>query len=97
MGLTKILNLEGFNLRERLNVYAGATLGALVPIALMRYALSNSGVQPESALGEALAWGVSTLFSTPFTIFPCSSILGGFCVGYMEARRLRNKRYGNEE
>ncbi len=92
MGLGKILKKEGFNLRERLNVYGGMALGALVPIAATRYFMSGSGFRSETALQEALYWGIASIVSIPITVYPMMTILAGATVGYFEAFRLRNKR-----
>ncbi len=54
MSLSNNLKDKGYNLRERANIYAGMTLGAIAPIVGLRYSLldfSESGAQ-----GELISW-----------------------------------------
>ena len=86
--------VEGFNLRERLNIYGGMTLGALAPIAAIKYTLTASGaIQPQGTLGEIFAWGIATIGALPFIV---GSTAGGLMVGYMSARHLQHKRCERE-
>jgi hypothetical protein len=89
--------VEGFNLRERLNIYGGMALGALIPTAIIKYALTASGaINPQNTLGEILSWGISAIGSMPFTVAPISTIAGGLTVGYLSARDLKHKRHEKE-
>ena len=97
MGLGKILESKGFNLRERINVYGGLALGTIIPTVMSRYLFVGKYMNPESPLGEALVWGISAIYAAPFTILPFSSALGGLVVGYVDAYKLRNKTLEKEE
>ena len=89
--------VEGFNLRERLNVYGGAALGALIPIAAIRYSpLFRSAIQPQGILGEIFAWAAAAICSSPITIYPWSTTFGGLFIGYKTAKKLTYKRYDKE-
>ena len=92
MGLGKLLKEEGYNLRERLNVYAGTAIGALVPIAMIRYGLLEKA-EPKGITGEVLAWGISTLMSIPLMPY---SLLGGCVTGIISSRDLKTKRIEKE-
>ena len=94
MGLKKL----GFNLRERLNIYGGMALGALIPIAATKYYLTSysGAIQPQGILGEIFAWGAAAICSSPFTVYPYSTIFGGLFVGHRSAKKIRSKRYEKE-
>src|SRR3989344_8785269 len=55
--------LEGYNLRERANIYAGATLGFLAQIFACRYlALPKT----DNTIDEAIAWSASIVTNIGF-------------------------------
>ena len=90
---------QGYNLRERMNIYAGMTIGALAPIVGMKYFLTgfqNHGVGPELlAWGISLAINMSPLLGKGVPIPVYGSVLGGALSMY-GAEGLKRKRLGEE-
>ena len=87
--INEYLRDEGYNARERLNIYAGVLVGLVTPISVIRYGIFSN---PSGVLGEVVAWGCSTLLSFPVTIYPWSLPGCGAMLGILEAERLREKR-----
>ena len=90
---------QGYNLRERANIYAGAISGAILPVLLTRYSLFNQ--LDGSPLKETSAWIGSVILSIiPFAYTkhkaPVTASLVGFAtgnlVGQMGACRLKTIR-----
>ncbi len=80
------------NMREKLNIYAGATLGALAPIAFVRYSIFK-GVEG-TPTQEAIAWTASAIGSVPLSI--AGGIIG-IHLGFSSALLLKNGRTKKEE
>lgn len=106
--IKEMLEGRGYNLRERANIYAGLTLGALAPIAATRY-LIFSGIRTEEGLplinnlfGEAVAWTVSTIANVGCSLFAegiplaytagMGGIAGGFSAEQLKRKRLDKTR-----
>lgn len=87
----KLLRNEyGYNLRERLNIYASAIIGALVPIVGLGFILNQAGIE-----NQAFCYGSSLLLNLiPFGGCPIAlrGTAGGLMVGMKEASRLQDKR-----
>lgn len=94
MGRIKKLlkDVYGYNLRERLNIYAGALLIVTIPITAIRYGIFDY-IKDDSILASTSAWGLSVIVSLPISI-PAS--FGGLSVGFLEANRLRGSRLRKE-
>lgn len=91
---------EGFNLRERLNVYTGAAIGAMIPIIGLKYVLS-SGYDNNNLGAEAVAWLTSLVINFSPGLFsqPPIPLFGGVfgaVIGGLGASNLRDKREEKE-
>ncbi len=86
----KYLKSEGFNLRERLNIYTSMALGPVIGTGLM-YTIIETCTQGESNSFGAYAAKIclATAMNIPFIV---PEIFGGLGVGSIEARRLKNQR-----
>lgn len=85
-----------YNFREKLNIYTGATIGALAPIIAARYLLFNSAVNPNLTT-EVLSWaGAITLNFLPLAFghapLPLYGLMIGGMTGSMCAESLAKKR-----
>jgi hypothetical protein len=69
----------GFNLRERLNVYCGAVLGALVPPLMFTYLNAAQDIP----MSDSIAMSIPSLLV---------AIPGFTLMGLMEAHQLRSER-----
>jgi len=110
MGRTiSMLHAEGFNFRERFNIYAGFMLGAAAPVAGLRYIMAPPVMygQDNPLVMEAIAWGISgainvgmsvasTAMSAPGFPMLYTALIGGM-VGFSSAKKLRRKRMAREE
>ena len=101
MGLLKNeLKRKGFNLKERVYVYAGGVIGAVAPIVGVRYIFFNGF--GEGPWAEALAWGgsvilnLSTMVSSPYLPAPVYTAMGGIMAGTFAAENSKMKRYEKE-
>ena len=86
-------SMQNYNLREKLNVYGGAILGALAPIAAVRYGFFG-GID-DHVLSEALKWGTAATF-TSASMIPLLCGLFGLNMGHFSASELRTKRIVKE-
>ncbi len=92
------LAYNGFNLRERLNIYSGLALGLAAPIAATRYFFFSGFPEfSNPVLFETFAWGSSTVgnavASALFNGFPLAhSAMAGLFIGYNSAKKLQLKR-----
>ena len=88
---------RGYNLRERANVYAGATLGIIAPIAALRYILPNN---PEHSIPkEILLWGASLAINLGISFAPRTegfplfhTTAAGTIIGTISADSLQKSR-----
>lgn len=101
MGRIKELLEKGYeyNIRERANIYAGATLGALAPIVACRYLMFPSC--RDDAIGEAISWTVAVAANVGCSLFargvPLLYTTGvGMALGTVSAIQLKEKRLGRE-
>jgi hypothetical protein len=88
----KYLKSEGFNLRERLNIYTSMALGPVIGTGLM-YSLLNNAIEPEGPGGYALKVGIAAIMNLPFIL---SELSGGAAIGILESTRLCNQRLKKE-
>ena len=88
----QILKDNGFNLRERLNVYAGMIEGLLSPIIFTRYFALP--LESESPSAEALKWVVSlpAVILSPITLAAGTALGVGSAITERMVREEREKR-----
>ena len=101
--IAESLNKNGYNFRERLNIYAGALLGATVPLFLVKYAVSSvSQTDSFPVAQEIIGWSaaIALNFAVPvrkvYSISELCSTIGSF-VGLQSANRLREERMTSEK
>jgi len=86
------LEKQGYNLRERFNIYGGMFVSATIP-PLLLYLRLGDAVEPNCLTGEILKpvifGGFSFLLNLPFLI---PELIGGYSVGKMTANKLRDQR-----
>jgi hypothetical protein len=96
---------RGYNLRERANIYAGAALGFVAPIAATRYLLFHD--MGDGPVREAALWGMAavanvgiSLATTLFSDAPGVPLLYSTAVGAgfgaVAATNLRRERIKKE-
>ncbi len=107
-GIGKQLEEEmGYNLRERINIYAGASMGIVAPIILGRLSIAYTGLKCNTFTDEALAWGASLVANIGCTVldfkYGCGfknplviSTMVGTIIGGLRAESLKNKRVKRE-
>ncbi len=94
MTINQYLKHEGYNLRERLNIYGGTAMAALYPTAFLRYALLRDiGGDYGSLSGELVGWGLAALFNAPFLFkeFLVGTFMGTICADSLSRSRLRKE------
>jgi hypothetical protein len=96
------MTLDEYTLREKLNIYGGAIIGAAVPMLMTRYVLF--GQLNQGAAEDFTAWGLTAILNlwpiskedkTPICL---TGLLYGLEKGAECARDLKDRReYGLEE
>ena len=92
-----LLETRGYNLRERANVYAGLTMGALAPVVAARYMMFPSLDGSDNPLSEAMTWIASVVGTVGISLFAkgipllYSTMIGG-TIGVCSAEQLQHKR-----
>lgn len=79
-------------IRKRFQIYAGAALGVLTPIALVRWGC-GSGYQANSFFEEGLALAVATVLALPFMT---ATVPMGAAAGIMSSQQLSAQRKERE-
>ncbi len=92
MDIKKLLKSQGYNLRERINLYAGTIMGGVAPAIFLRYVWA-SGIEGDSWQAELFRWGISVVGAVPFTL---NSTSAGAITGYFSANSLKRKRFEKE-
>jgi len=87
-----------YNLRERVNIYAGAAIGTLAPVAAV-YGILSTVIPTENFTDFAIKAGVSlavNLVPIPKPIafygFSIGSVIGAFSAAHLQRRRVRRER-----
>src|SRR3989344_7205355 len=89
--------IEGFNIRERANIYVGAALGLLAPVAACKYYFVDIGCTNTNET-ELMKWGISfgSMLGLSFLArglpLAASTLMGAY-VGYRSARDLQINRW----
>ncbi len=96
--IKEYLKDQGYNLRERLNIYSGTLIGAAMPVTFLRYLMFQGDLTPKTTSQEIFAWAAPFLYTCipipPFFIGYWAA--GGAAVGVMCARQLRRARETRE-
>jgi hypothetical protein len=88
--LNRYLNkYEGFNLRERLNIYAGMIAGPVLGTGLIYSFLSMNSQGTQSLRDCAINLGIAAVANIPLLLY---EVCGGAAVGTTEAIRLQRNR-----
>ncbi|MBU0466736.1 MAG: hypothetical protein KJ718_03325 [Nanoarchaeota archaeon] len=103
-GVKDALMRREYNRRERINIYAGAVLGAVAPLLAIRYILFGGMTQGETEglAPEFVKWGLTlavncvTCLKAPCLPVPAYTAMGGAVVGTVEANKLQKGRFERE-
>src|SRR3989344_9103011 len=91
------LKRNGYNVRERCNIYAGTILGMTIPIVATRHLVFPSVEGEYAILKEAALWGTSIAINITASVFTKGfpllySTLGGLSLGGYCAQELKRER-----
>ncbi len=83
-----------YNLRERLNIYAGVTSGLLAPVIFHRY--FHFPLESKNIGEESIKWVCAGMISLGHLELDLLSFVAGTYIGFSGANNLRNKRINKE-
>lgn len=92
-GISTSLQESSYNLRERINIYAGAFIGAVAPVVVARYGIA--GFRDSSTYVESILSWIAAAASVVFPFSVAGSALGTV-YGFKLAAKIRRKREQRE-